>query len=338
MYSRAILPRMDVRAFTRHFSDCPKKSDRYWRRCRCPKWLYCAEWRPDRRSAKTRSWERAEEMARELSRGPQVPRITVGEAVGQFLTDKRNQNVSASWLRKFELLLTDWIPDREIQSLTLRDLEAFRDSWTGAAITKRKKQERLRSFFHYCVKHKWVTYNLAGDLSRIRVDQKPTEPLSREQFDDLLAGATGDFSALVLLMRYSGLRIGDAVGMKPERLKDCMVFLYTQKTGTPVRVPVPEWAEKQISPHLPLYREGRTFKSCVTDFQERFQKCGVHSHQLRDTFAVELLLAGVPIEEVSVLLGHSSIRVTERAYSPWVRARQERLEASVRKSWSTLNT
>jgi hypothetical protein len=43
---------------------------------------------------------------------------------------------------------------------------------------------------------------------------------------------------------------------------------------------------------------------------------------------------GVPIERVSVLFGHSSIKVTEKYYSPWVRARQEQLEADVRRSWA----
>ena len=31
----------------------------------------------------------------------------------------------------------------------------------------------------------------------------------------------------------------------------------------------------------------------------------------RDTFAVELLLSGVPMEDVQILLGHTSIRTTE---------------------------
>ena len=39
------------------------------------------------------------------------------------------------------------------------------------------------------------------------------------------------------------------------------------------------------------------------------------------------------MERVSVLLGHSSIKVTEKHYSPWVRARKEQLEADVRRSW-----
>jgi hypothetical protein len=44
---------------------------------------------------------------------------------------------------------------------------------------------------------------------------------------------------------------------------------------------------------------------------------------------VDLLQAGVPLETVSVLLGHSSIRVTEKHYSPWVKSRQLKLEESI---------
>jgi integrase len=44
-----------------------------------------------------------------------------------------------------------------------------------------------------------------------------------------------------------------------------------------------------------------------------------HPHMFRDTFAVELLLSGVPIDQVSLLLGHSSVKVTEKHYSPFVK-------------------
>ena len=47
--------------------------------------------------------------------------------------------------------------------------------------------------------------------------------------------------------------------------------------------------------------------------------------------------AGVPLEQVSVLLGHQSIKVTERHYSPWVKARQEQLETAVRSTFEHHN-
>jgi hypothetical protein len=47
-----------------------------------------------------------------------------------------------------------------------------------------------------------------------------------------------------------------------------------------------------------------------------------------------LLLEGVPMERVSILLGHTSIIVTEKHYAPWVRERQEQLEADVSRVWS----
>ncbi len=60
-----------------------------------------------------------------------------------------------------------------------------------------------------------------------------------------------------------------------------------------------------------------------------------HAHRFRDTFAVELLLAGVPIERVSVLLGHSSVAATEKYYAPRAKARQEQVEEDVMKYWKS---
>jgi integrase len=69
-----------------------------------------------------------------------------------------------------------------------------------------------------------------------------------------------------------------------------------------------------------------------------FRDAGVkegHAHRLRDTFAVELLKAGTPIERVSILLGHASTKITEKHYNPWNRARQEQAEADVARSWAS---
>ena len=55
-----------VTVFTRHNPDCPKKQNRYWKRCNCRKSLYIYEnGKVSFISAKTRSWEQAERLAQQ---------------------------------------------------------------------------------------------------------------------------------------------------------------------------------------------------------------------------------------------------------------------------------
>ena len=70
-------------------------------------------------------------------------------------------------------------------------------------------------------------------------------------------------------------------------------------------------------------------------YKKMFQRAGIagHSHQLRHTFAVNLLQKGVSMGNVSTLLGHRSIKITEKYYASWVAARQQHLDAEVRRTW-----
>jgi integrase/recombinase XerD len=68
--------------------------------------------------------------------------------------------------------------------------------------------------------------------------------------------------------------------------------------------------------------------------EAKIKKAGhMMSHRLRDTFAVDLLQKGIPMEEVSKLLGHESIKTTERSYAKWVKGRQDRLDSLVTDFW-----
>ena len=60
----------------------------------------------------------------------------------------------------------------------------------------------------------------------------------------------------------------------------------------------------------------------------------MQAHRLRDTFAVEALKADVSLEMVSRMLAHSSIKITEKHYNPWVKDRQKQLEGQMRASWT----
>ena len=56
-----------ISVHTRHSADCSKKGEPQWRRCKCAKYLYLLRDGKDTTvSAKTRSWEKAEQQAQEI--------------------------------------------------------------------------------------------------------------------------------------------------------------------------------------------------------------------------------------------------------------------------------
>ena len=192
-----------------------------------------------------------------------------------------------------------------------------------------------------------------------KVTQSPTLPFEESDWQKLIEacdriscrgpyreGNRARMKAMLLLLRATGLRIRDAATLERARVKDGKLFLYTQKTGTPVYVPLPPVVAEALN-ELPAVNKTYVFwsgngdpKTTVADWQRGFRRlCDLanvegHFHMIRDTAAVGWLTKGVSIETVSILLGHSSIRITEKHYAPWVKSRQEMLEAAVRKTWS----
>jgi integrase len=176
--------------------------------------------------------------------------------------------------------------------------------------------------------------------------------------------------AYLKLLRWSGLRAGDAACLPKSKLRaDDSLFLYQAKVKGKSSAPVyvllpPDVAEelRQVPPSSVtnpdyFFWSGRSkrksevsnwikiFSKVVSKATELFPKLFLdssgqpkpaHLHMLRDTFAVEYLLAGVGLEEVSRLLGHSSVLITQKHYAPWVLERQKRLEASQRAAWGAM--
>jgi len=94
-----------------------------------------------------------------------------------------------------------------------------------------------------------------------------------------------------------------------------------------------------------FFWDGHNYTGAMRNYQYAlktlFKRAGIphgHAHMLRDTFAVEMLLAGVPLEQVSKLLGHFSVKTTEKHYALWVKARRQQREDSVRKAWEECQT
>jgi len=187
-------------------------------------------------------------------------------------------------------------------------MEAFRNTWsTGTAKSIKNKLALMRSFCKYCTKKKWITGNHAKDLKAPKDRGLPDDAIQHRGYAGyyrrVRRARRPALKALILTLRYSGLRIGDAAQLHVDRLTKDRLFLYTAKSGVPVtcvlppavvdaldacpRVSANHWFWTAQTGKLDLtaawrYQLGKVTAGAGVE--------GVHFHRLRDTFAISLLL------------------------------------------------
>jgi integrase/recombinase XerD len=225
-------------------------------------------------------------------------------------------------------------------------------------------QTRLKGFLEWATQIRLIEANPGAALDHISASKERTHPLTPLQFEQLIAAVepfcssrtnmvrkfASELKAIFLVQRWTGLRIGDVLLLPRSGIAGNRLSLKTQKTGAEVNRPLPEivvQALAALSRSRPEFRPQYFFwldgmkkttlptkwgqfiavlNPCLKFVDEQGQPLKFHSHMLRDTFAVELLLAGWALEDVSRLLTHDSIKTTETYYGRWNRARLTRLE------------
>jgi integrase/recombinase XerD len=161
--------------------------------------------------------------------------------------------------------------------------------------------------------------------------------------------------AIFLVQRWTGLRVGDVLILPKTALRGSRLTAIIRKkrnrkpTASRVEFVIPDHVVEALT-SLPLREaEHRDYffwsRQCSEEVNtnkwlrkvdrlnrylslkdEARQSLHFRSHMLRDTFAVEMLLAGVPLEKVSRLLTHESVTMTERYYAKWTASRKSQLE------------
>jgi site-specific recombinase XerD len=223
---------------------------------------------------------------------------------------------------------------------------------------------QVRKFFAWAHKMEMISKDPYCKLDKFAKSDPVTLPLTSEEMKRLLA-ATDEVKVwgvnakskdvkqvaykvktLILLQRWSGLSIIDAVTLPRTMLyENNAVELSRTKTGEPVLTMVPAYVADMLRlmpnthPGLFFWDGAKLKTSLVHEYSGYlrvvFDQAGISrdrsnggmtlSHRFRDTFAVEFLIVGGRIEDLSTLLGHRNILTTQRHYAAWVPARKERL-------------
>ena len=256
------------------------------------------------------------------------------------------------------------------REMTVDLLETFKvDGLPELADTSKSTAvAKLHCFLRDAFRRGWITESLVDKVKAHRAVYDQKEPYSDEAVDLILnealklnGGTHGfakhpkTFRLLLELMLETGMRVGDAIRFDPAVLtkgEHLWIYAFSMQKRKRTEKPKPmeaylserlktaidacEW----LSPRRPFfYGDSKDPAYLANEVYARMQtlgaRCGVpdcRPHRLRDTFAVRKLLSGLQLEDVSRLLGHSSVKVTEAYYAKWVSARKQRLERLVAES------
>jgi integrase/recombinase XerD len=389
MASNGLTSTTTISVLTRHSKECPRRDDPHWKRCKCRKSLYIYEaGKVSYVSARTRSWEQAEKLAQAErdKRDPvkiELARIAAEEAVKKAAALAKETSIEAAldqWIagfkakkenakayETFKRFLMSWAESQGftmLSEVTSDALDGWVGSWTLAPNTQKFRLSRVRSLFEWAYNLRKLEHNPAAVLRSIRAEnEEETQPLTAVQFKAVIAATYkydeeplinkdrfgADLRAVFLVMRWTGVRLVDALMLRRYGVKGNRLSMDIQKTGDHIDRVVPEdliealkavpirkrmhpdqffWSREcdhraLVNTWLPRIKALNAYLSLKNDDGEPME---FRSHMLRDTFAVELLLAGMKLEDVSKLLGHRNTRTTEKHYAPWVKARQRKLE------------
>jgi integrase/recombinase XerD len=344
--------------YRRHREKCPHAEDRVSRKCRCGIWLTGTLFgNPLRKSAKTRNWEAAEKIKRNLERGEeqkQQPKsITIQAALDAFIRDCETRSLNASTLSKYQRLritFVDWSGTQnlvQVADTTTEHLRYFRASWRLSPRTATKQLERLRAFFRFCVENDWITKNPAKAIKAPQVKTNPRIPFTDEEVQKIISKAKDDRElAFILTLRHTGLRIGDASLLAVSQLSENRVYLYTTKAGTPVSVVIPPNLVsllKSLPPNGGYFfvrRNSVDMQTCARLWRNRFKRickelkiAPAHPHRMRHYLASDLLTKGASVEDVAIILGNSPA-IVQKHYAHLSQARINRTDAILEKTWA----
>ena len=180
--------------------------------------------------------------------------LSLKECGDKFLEDAKARGLREASLYKYRLVLKQLQAFGEkagvvfIAGFGVEELRGFRVSWTEQELVSAKETGAFESVLPLS-RHDsdWVKDNPGfgdqategGRSTRAAVLRRRDEEGSQSMRRHSSPQRALQLRALVLLMRHSGLRIGDACTLSRDRINGALLGkLYTAKSGTKVRVPL----------------------------------------------------------------------------------------------------
>jgi len=268
-------------------------------------------------------------------------------AEGKFLDIKKEQKVkfedfadeylevhcksnNKSWYKSdfFNLKnLKKYFGGKYLHEITPKDIEQYRTERINevSKSTVNRVLNCLSSLYNRAIEWGKATDNPMSKVKLFKVPDKRIRYLEKEEIGKLLSHCCEHLKPIVIVALHTGMRKGEILGLKWHDIdiKRNIIHLYDTKNGEKREVPMNEVVQKTIigvfknpeSQYVFCNKDGKAYRNVRKSFFTSLKKADIINfrfHDLRHTFASQLVMSGVDLNTVRELLGHKSIEMTLR--------------------------
>lgn len=224
--------------------------------------------------------------------------------------------------------------DSEVSSILASSIEEFKkdllnNNYTSKSVSR--KLNSIKNFFSYLKAENIISANPSSDIKQPKYENDLPKILKPLEYRSLRDACRNDIraTAIVELMLQAGLRIKEIENLKVEDVRDNDIFIESYESHFSRSVPLNNSAKTALKRYLDEGRFNtkaknvfvtktgrkllaRNIRSLLTRYFEKADIADVKVNDLRNTFIVFQLKAGVPIDVVSEIVGHKRISTTEK--------------------------
>ncbi len=222
-----------------------------------------------------------------------------------------------------------------IEQVQTGDLEAFRDTLLVEKYTTKsvsRKLNAVKTFFRWLIGENVITSDVSLSVAHPKIESTLPKFLSQLEYRALRDVVRGDIriAAIVELILQTGMRISEVANLKTENIKGDSIKIEAYATQPERTIPLNKPAKdalngyltsrpKSDSPYVFISKTGhplavRNIRAAIDRYMQRAEVPDYSVNDLRTTFIVENLKAGVDIVLLSQVAGHKRLSTTERYF------------------------
>jgi site-specific recombinase XerD len=252
------------------------------------------------------------------------------------LTEKSRSPATILAYRSDLTQLVDFLMGREKvlpEQVRPDDLDSFRDTLLNDKYTPKsvsRKLNAVKTFFRWMISENIVSSDVSSSVAHPKIENSFPKFLSPLEYRALRDVVRSDIriAAIIELILQTGLRISEVANLKTANVGKDSLKIEAYATQAERNIPLNEPASDVLnsyltirpnveSPFVFISKNGkalavRNIRASIAKYIQRAELPNYSVNDLRTTFIVENLKAGVDIVLLSQVSGHKRLSTTER--------------------------